>query len=374
MISSSTTGGVAVSGSRYTRAAIQVAALAATCFLLEGCSNWFSKSIPKITFSDVPAAYDGGLDMLSKLTGNVQGGQPGQHVVLYAKSEGRWWIQPAAKSINHGAAQIEWQGQTHPGFEYGALLIDEGVTPPQSIERLPAVGGGVAAVATVPGRGLQQTSTTSPVLHFSGYDWMVRSEPNHRGGSRNLFDPANAWIDAKGALHLRISREGDHWACAEVKLTRSLGYGTYSFVVRDTSQMDLSAVLTLFTWDGGGPEENRHEVSYEVSHWGNPEDKTSTTMLIQPYYIATNGFRFQPPKGTVTNSYRWDPSQVTFRSYAGIHSEGTGGHLLQEKVFTSGIPAAGGESARINLYVFGKGQVPLQHQNEIIIDKFEFFP
>jgi hypothetical protein len=30
--------------------------------------------------------------------------------------------------------------------------------------------------------------------------------------------------------------------------------------------------------------------------------------------------------------------------------------------------------ARMNLYFFGKGQIPLQHENEIVIEKFEFFP
>jgi len=353
---------------------VRAAALIATCLLLDGCGRWFSKPVAKITFTDIPAVYDGGLDVLSKLSGKVDGAKSGQHLVLYARSEGRWWIQPAVQSTDNAAAPTEWQGQTHPGMEYGALLVDGGFAPPPNAERLPEVGGQIIAVATVPGTGSQHASTSSQVLHFSGYDWTVRSEPNHRGGSRNEFDPANAWVDSKGALHLKISRKGDHWTSAEVKLTRSLGYGTYSFVVRDTSQMDLSAVLTLFTWDGGGPEENRREVSYEISHWGDPKDKTNTTMLVQPYYIATNGVRFQPPKGTVTNSYRWDPSQVTFTSYAGVHTGGTGGHLLQQKVFTSGIPAAGGESARMNLYVFAKGQVPLQHENEIVVDRFEFFP
>jgi hypothetical protein len=352
--------------------AFRVAALFVTCFLLDGCGHWFGKSVPQITFTNIPPAYDGGLDIMTNISGKVEGAQPGQHIVLYAKSEGRWWIQPAVQSADDRPA--EWYGQSHPGMEYGALLVDGGGAPPMNTERLPAVGGQIAAVATVAGTGSQYASTPPQLLHFSGYDWTVRSEPSHRGGSRNEFDPANAWVDAKGALHLKISRKGDHWTCAEVKLTRSLGYGAYSFVVRDTSQMDLSAVLTLFTWDGGGPEENRREVSYEISHWGNPNEKPNTTMLIQPYYIATNGVRFQAPAGAVTDSYRWSPSQVTFTSYAGIHTGGEGGHLLKEKVFTSGIPSAGDESARINLYVFGKGQIPVQHENEIVIEKFEFFP
>jgi len=354
--------------------AVWVALLIAMCSLLDGCAQWLSKPSPQITFIDVPAAYDGGLDVTTKLSGRVAGAKSDQHVIVYAKSEGRWWIQPPAQLTITNTAPAGWQGQTHPGTEYGALLVDRAYAPPLNIERLPGVGGQIAAAAAVLGSGSLHTPISTKVLHFSGYEWTARNEPSHRGGSRNEFDPANAWVDAKGSLHLKISRQGDHWTCSEVKLTRSLGYGTYSFELRDTSHMDLSAVLTLFTWDGGGPEENRHEVSYEISHWGNPGDKLNTTMLIQPYYIATNGFRFRAPSGVVTDSFRWDPSEVTFTSYAGIQTGAAGGHLLQKHVFSSGVPAAGGDAARINFYVFGKGQVPLQHENEIVIDRFEYFP
>ena len=64
-------------------------------------------------------------------------------------------------------------------------------------------------------------------------------------GSRNFFDPANVWTDERGALHLRISGRPGKWTAAELKLTRSLGYGTYKFQVRDVSHLEPSAVLTL---------------------------------------------------------------------------------------------------------------------------------
>jgi hypothetical protein len=212
------------------------------------------------------------------------------------------------------------------------------------------------------------------LLRFSGYDWKVRATSSPRGGFRNQFDPANAWVDSKGALHLKIARQGNSWTCSEVALTRSLGYGTYVFVVRDISHMDLSAALTLFASDGRGSERNRRELSYEISHWGNPNDKDNTSFVIQPYYIPTNVFRFRSPAGRLTETFKWEPSQATYKSYTGIHAGGVGGHLLKQHVFTSGIPSATNMEARMNLYFFGKGQIPLQHENEIVIEKFEFFP
>ena len=50
-------------------------------------------------------------------------------------------------------------------------------------------------------------------------------------------------LDATGALHLRITKKGDRWSCAELELTRSLGYGTYIVTVRDTSKLEPAAVL-----------------------------------------------------------------------------------------------------------------------------------
>jgi hypothetical protein len=28
----------------------------------------------------------------------------------------------------------------------------------------------------------------------------------------------------------------------------------------------------------------------------------------------------------------------------------------------------------MNLYVFGKGEVPLQHENEIVVEAFKYYP
>ena len=60
-------------------------------------------------------------------------------------------------------------------------------------------------------------------LHFSGYDWKVRTIASDRGGLNNLYGGDNAWTDASGALHLRITKKEGRWSCAEVVLSRSLG-------------------------------------------------------------------------------------------------------------------------------------------------------
>ena len=340
--------------------------------VLAGCKSGSVSSVPKIAFRKVPMSDAIGPDKLETIEGDAKGAQPGQRVILYAKSEGRWWVQPDTEQpFTKIQADATWQNQIHLGTEYAALLVDAKYYPPENTLVLPVQGGGVLAVAVAQGKS-PESLPPPKILHFSGYDWTVRSAPSHRGGSRNTFDPGNAWVDEAGDLHLRISKKQDQFSCAEVQLSRSLGYGTYVFVVRDISHMEPSAVLTLFTWDGGGPEENRRELAFEISRWGS-RDKENTSFMVQPYYIPTNFVRFYAPAGVLTNSFRWEPGQATFATYAGSHVTG-GVSPISQHVFNSGIPPAGGDAARMNLYIFRKGEIPLQHENEVVIERFEYYP
>jgi len=340
-------------------------------FLLDACQRGISK--PSIEFTKIPLAAVGSLDNMDTIEGRVTSVRPEQRVVLYAKNEGRWWIQPFARDPLFTKIQgdSKWKNVTHLGEQYAALLVDPSYSPPHTTEVLPAAGGAIAAVAVVKGQTADPSSPPK-MLHFSGYDWSVRDLLSFRGGSMNSFDPANAWTDEHGALHLRVTKNQDGWSCAEVQLTRSLGYGTYLFVVRDISHLEPSAVLSLFTWDGMGTDENRQELDIEMSRWGVPNNENSQ-YVVQPYYIPTNVVRFNVPAGMHTHAFRWEPGQVTFTTYAGAQLTGRA-HPLHQHVFTAHVPVPSGEVARINLYVFGWGKVPLQRENEIVVEKFKYYP
>ena len=79
-----------------------------------------------------------------------------------------------------------------------------------------------------------------------------------------------AWTDDSGAMHLRIAKSGQDWTCAEVSSTRSLGYGTYQFVVRHTSHLEPAAVFGMFTWDYASAEQNNREMDIEIGSCGWP--------------------------------------------------------------------------------------------------------
>jgi len=326
-----------------------------------------------VIFDKVPKADVGGPDKLDTIDGHVTGLQAGQQIVLYARSQELWWIQPFSdQPYTKIQTDSRWSNQTHLGTEYAALLINQGYKPPRTTESLPGKGATVVAIAVIKGQGQVPTSPPTKILQFSGYDWAVRGGGSYRGGSFVPFVPENAWTDDRGALHLRITRRKTDWGCAEVKLTRSLGYGTYRFTVRDISHMEPEAVLTMSSWDGVGTEDNRRELDIEISRWG-LRDNDNAQYVVQPYYIPLNIVRFKAPPGVLTYSIRWEPGQATFTTAAGA-SYISKPRIIHQHGFSSGVPAVGGENVRINLYAFLKGEVPLKNDSEIVIEKFEYLP
>jgi hypothetical protein len=349
--------------------------------VLTGCHSSSNNSVPTVAFSKVAAAYQESpykADITERdyktdvIDGRVTGARPGQRIVVYANTDGRWGLCPqSGQPFTNIESDGRWRASVHLGLQYAALLVDPTYDPHEQTESLPTVGNGVVALTVVNGEGPASVLQSPKIVNFSGYEWTTSSGPIFRAGSRNVFDPANAWTDERGALHLRISGGPGKWAGAEVKLTRSLGYGTYTFQLRDISHLEPSALLTLITWDGVGTESTRRELDVELGRWGNPEN-TNVNYVVQPYYVPANIVAFRAPPGLYTHSFRWEPGKVTFSTEAG--SGNTGGRVINQHVFTSGVPSPGGESVRIGLYVFHQGKIPLKNDNEVIIDKFEYLP
>ena len=373
-----------------TRTAILSALLA--CLALSGCQPASKTSPATLVFSKVAAAYqeDPHKTDLSErdyktgaVEGRASGAQPGQRIVLYANTDGRWGL---CRQLEQAFANIEtdgrWKASVHLGIQYAALLVDPGYNPPEQTESLPPVGNGVVTLVIVDGEGAAPVVPAPKIVNFSGYEWKTSSGPIFHAGSRNSFDPANVWTDDAGALHLRISGSPGKWNTAEVKLTRSLGYGTYRFQIRDVSQLEPSALLTLITWDGLGTESNRHELDVELGRWGYL-DNTNVKYVVQPYYVPADSVAFRAPPGPYIHSFRWEPGKVTFSTVTGSGAT-TGGRVtnervtnqrvLNEHVFTTGVPSPEGESVRIALYVFYQGHIPLEKENEVVIEKFEYLP
>jgi hypothetical protein len=337
-----------------------------------GCGPPPKPPPPSITFTTVPNAEPGGAEKLAPIAGRVVGARPGERIVVFAKSDvGVWWVQPlASEPFTTIESDGTWTSKIHLGVEYAALLVQPAYRPPATADVLPRPGGDVVAIATVKGRG-DFVPAPAKRLTFSGYEWTVRDKPSDRGGA-NAYASDNAWTDRDGALHLALRRRNNQWTSAEVAMSRALGYGTYAFVVRDTSQLDPTATLGMLTYDDSGVKQNHRELAIEISRWGD-RSVSNAQYVVQPYYVPANVSRFAAPAGRTTHSFRWEPGRALFRTVRG--TEVTADTRAEvEHEFTSGIPTPGNEHVLINLYFFRYSPSQVLGDVEVVIERFQYLP
>ena len=338
--------------------------------LFAGCHSSTLSSKPSVQITKVPAASPGGPVQMDFIEGRVTNAKPGQQIFLYARS-GIWWIQPfASQPVTKIQPDSTWRNSTHLGTEYAAILAEPGYHGATKIANLPAEGNGVISVATATGKPV--APLVSKVIHFSGYDWAVRTAASDRGGQTNFYDPANVWTDKNGFLHLRMEEHGGVWTCAEVSLTRSLGYGSYVFVVQDIGRLGPSAVLGLYTVDDFRTDNVRSELDVEFSRWGLADGKNAQ-YVVQPFYVPENIYRFLAPGGVLTHVFNWSADRASFKTVRGAVA-GAGASTVSEHVFTSGVPSPAKETAHVGLYSYARSKGPPQQPVEVVIEKFEFLP
>ena len=345
-----------------------VACAALAFLLLAGCRPHVNTEKPTIEVTKIPVASIGGPDQMDDIEGRVQGAKPGQQIVLYAHS-GVWWIQPFANQpFTKIQSDSTWKSFTHLGTDYAVLLVDSGYAPAAKITQTPSEENGIAAVTIVKGKA--GAATAAKVIPFSGSDWNVRSSVSDHGGEPNAYDPDNVWTDEKGYLHLRMAQRAGHWTCAEVSLNRSLGYGTYRFVVQDSEHLRPSAVLGFFTWDDTRSEGFHNELDIELSRWGDAKSRNAQ-YVIQPFYVPANFYRFTAPAGVVTYQLRWQPGSADFTSFAGA-SIMPGTRPVSEHFFGSGVPTPASETVHMDLYDFHHAESQSQAPAEAVIERFEY--
>lgn len=206
----------------------------------------------------------------------------------------------------------------------------------------------------------------STQIHFSGYDWQIKTSDGRVGPGPNLFGAEGVRVDRGGNLRLGIGLYRGRWQASEVVLNRSLGYGTYTFVVRETAGIDPNAVLGLFLWDPVAFRIHNRELDIEISRWGDPKNSNSQ-FVVQPYSRPGNQERFGLPGGRAVLTFTWAPNEFLCRAFAG-------GKLIHQHLFTEGVSEPGAENVRINLWLFRGFPPSTGKPIDIVIERFEFTP
>lgn len=346
--------------------------LAAVFFPLIGCHSGSKQSVgARISFAQVPQRTLGDENLQDVMEGTVSGARQGQRLVIYTKSGSLWWVQPLVTSpFTTILPDHVWRNEVHLGTDYAVLLVDSSYDPAPVLAELPNRGQAVAAVAVTPG----QEKSSSFFVDFSGFKWRVRKQPSDRGGTTNPYRPDNVYTDRSGALHLGIIERDQRWTCSEVNLTRSLGYGTYSFTVEDTSKLEPAVVFSIFTWDYSTHQENYGEFDLNITRWGDPTAHNAE-FAIQPPVVPANVSRFTAPPGKLRHTIVWEPGQVTM--FTAPASARAGAPVISQHVFTSEVPTPGLESIRMSLYTYRSpnGTSPgLQRPAEVVVDQFAYLP
>ena len=171
---------------------------------------------------------------------------------------------------------------------------------------------------------------------------------------------------------MRIARRSDRWMCSQVSLTRSLGYGTYSFTVEDITHLEPAAELSLLTWDAQDSEQYHRELDIEMSRWGIPDNKNAD-FVVQPSWFPENKVKFVAPPGPLVQVLHWEPGKASFEAVR----EGVGDpkrRIIFSKVFTTAIPSPGSELVNIDFCDFKHGKVSEQNEAEVVIEKFQYLP
>jgi hypothetical protein len=347
------------------RRAVALAALVLGTSLFSGCNS----RPPAIQFTLVPEAGPGGSAKTVKVAGRVTGNKPGQRVVLFAW-DGTWYIQPfASKPFTQIQPDHTWSNVTHVGTKYAALLVERDYAPPRVADTLPSQGGPVIAMTIAAGTPSAMSGRMTPgKLNFSGFDWEVYRIPRDNFGIVYPNSPSNAWTDQKGWLHLRITKEAEGWTGAEINLTRSLGYGTYTFTVHELPELEPATVLSMNSWDQLDAGQYHRSFDIILGQFGDAGIKNAQYSIL-PFNVPGNVYRFAVPRGALTHSIHWERGRLSFET-----QETDGRRAIAAHAFTSGVPTSGGERIHISLYAYGNSQTPQKNGVEVIIEKFVYLP
>ena len=251
-------------------------------------------------------------------------------VALFINVFGTWWTKP---TFTRPITSLENDGSfinliTTGGQDACSQTVAAYVVPldtgADSIRangeaRLPSALDQIAIAHVVTSRSAAAT------ILFAGRVWLIKmTEDCVWGPGPNYFSNDNVSVDSQGRLHLKVAYVNGAWRCAEVILTESLGYGTYTFRFdSDLSGLPDPIVIGAFTYSDN-PEHTHREIDLEFSNGGVVGAPQNLQYAIQPYGDINHRHRFSAPANTVSSTHviTWSPGLASFKSFIGLPTIG----------------------------------------------------
>ena len=220
-------------------------------------------------------------------------------------------------------------------------------------------------------------AASGETLTFSGYEWTVRDDATPSGPGPNLWDPHNAWLDEHGWLHLKISRHGGQWHCAEVYLSENLGFGRYQWEVAGAlDQFAPQIVLGLFNYTRPEVEpDGTNEIDIEYARWGKasiPVGNYTVYPAVKTVKSQTHPFDFKLNNPETTSWFDWSSKGVKFQTM------GDKGQVIDQWNCSPAEPAKYIPQKPLPLHInlwLCDGKPPQNNlDTEVVIKKFTFTP
>ena len=168
---------------------------------------------------------------------------------------------------------------------------------------------------------MQIAKTTPQRLSFSGYEWTIKTGAR-LGPGPNRWEAANVRLDDAKRLRLTIRADASGWSCAEVGMTRRLGFGLYEFqTVGPIGGLDPNVVLGLFNYpppDVGPGATN--EIDIEYARWGNARNPNGNFTLWparEGEKPVSHTFVVPPDIEQATQRFLWLPDRIVWQALRG---------------------------------------------------------
>lgn len=337
----------------------------------------------EIEFSEVFIPPCGTFQDLTGRLGHFEGIESYRVITYIFISSSGWWVKPY-RDTTHTVIQSNGSFEvdiTTGDIDDLATIVYLGIIHKDAevplLHGTPSIPDDLPVLAS---RKYYRTPTDCHrVIEFSGYRWYVK---NSRSGTLgpgpcHFSDSTeNVTVTANGDLHLNINRSGSRWNCAEIVTVEEMGYGTYAFeLASDPSELDMNAVLGLFTWADDATAENAKEIDIEYSRWGDAR-KPNGQFVVQPGNSPGHIFRFDFPWTMQPNTHRfqWQEGQVRYQASMLAEHLSAQKQLVANWTYLGETPSPGRVHARINLWLFHNQPPSDDLEQSVIIKSFQFRP
>lgn len=106
-----------------------------------------------IEMIEVPPAAKGGPDTRANIVGRITGAYPpDSRVVVYARDDGVWFIQPTTNAKHSIASDGSWSTWTHTGMAYAILVVPVDFVPLRTLDFIPSIRSDIFARLVIDGR------------------------------------------------------------------------------------------------------------------------------------------------------------------------------------------------------------------------------